>query len=205
MVIMNVVLYGDSNTYGYDPIKGRIEKRYSNILKEYFNNKINIYEEGLVGRTTIYDGIRPNVNALNNVDITLSKYNNIDLFVIMLGTNDLKFSNAKNEKELRKGLSLLISKILELNIIKKILIISPILLSSNIEQLDKEYNYNSYLLSKKMADTYKELSKDFNTLFLDAKEYAKAGIDGEHLDEKGHKNLGLAVAKIIEDYGNNKI
>ena len=202
---MNVVLYGDSNTYGYDPIHGRIDKRYSNIIKEYFNNKINIYEEGLVGRTTIYDGIRPNVNGLSNIDITLSKYNNIDLFVIMLGTNDLKFSNAKNEKELKKGLSLLISKILELNIIKKILIISPILLSSNIEQLDKEYNYNSYLLSKKMADTYKELSKDFNTLFLDAKEYAKAGIDGEHLDEEGHKNLGLAVAKIIEDYGNNKI
>ena len=202
---MNVVLYGDSNTYGYDPIKGRIEKRYSNILKEYFDNKINIYEEGLVGRTTIYDGIRPNVNALNNVDITLSKYNNIDLFVIMLGTNDLKFSNAKNEKELKKGLSLLISKILELNIIKKILIISPILLSSDIENLDKEYNYNSYLLSKNMSNVYKEISNDFNTLFLDAKEYAKAGLDGEHLDEQSHKNLGLAIAKIIEDYGNNKI
>ena len=202
---MNVVLYGDSNTYGYDPIKGRIEKRYSNILKEYFNNKINIYEEGLVGRTTIYDGIRPNVNALNNVDITLSKYNNIDLFVIMLGTNDLKYANAKNEKELKKGLSLLISKILELNIIKKILIISPILLSSDIENLDKEYNYNSYLLSKNMSNIYKEISNDFNTLFLDAKEYAKAGLDGEHLDEQSHKNLGLAIAKIIEDYGNNKI
>ena len=202
---MNVVLYGDSNTYGYDPINGRIDKRYSNIIKEYFNNKINIYEEGLVGRTTIYDGIRPNVNALSNIYITLSKYDSIDLFVIMLGTNDLKFSNAKNEKELKKGLSLLISKILELNIIKKILIISPILLSSNIEQLDKEYNYNSYLLSKKMSDVYKDVSKDFNTLFLDAKEYAKAGIDGEHLDEESHKNLGLAVAKIIENYGNNKI
>ncbi|MCR4899097.1 MAG: hypothetical protein K5892_07765, partial [Acholeplasmatales bacterium] len=106
---------------------------------------------------------------------------------------------------LKKGLSLLISKILELNIIKKILIISPILLSSNIEDLDKEYNYNSYLLSKKMSDVYKELSKEFNTLFLDAKEYAKAGLDGEHLDEQSHKNLGLAIAKIIEDYGNNKI
>ena len=77
---MNVVLFGDSNTYGLNPFGGRFENRYSMILKEYYENKVNIFEEGLVGRTTIYhDSKRPNRKALDDVDVILSKYDEIDL------------------------------------------------------------------------------------------------------------------------------
>lgn len=195
---MNVVLYGDSNTFGLKPNGGRYENRYSNILKNHFDNKVNIYEEGLVGRTTVYSDNRPNRKAIDDIDITLSKYEKIDLFVIMLGTNDYKKNNAKTITELKKGMSKLLNKINNLNKYNKLLIISPILLKENIEDLDSEYDYNSYLLSKEGYKAYKELANDFNALFFDAKKVAKAGSDGEHFDEESHYNLASSLIKIIE-------
>ena len=195
---MDVVLYGDSNTYGLMPEGGRYENRYSEILKKYFDLKVNIYEEGLVGRTTIYNDYRPNRKAIDDIDITLSKYKNIDLFVIMLGTNDYKKSNARSAKELKKGMNKLLNKINGFGNVKKILVISPILLSENIGSLDSDFDYNSYLLSKKGYTVYKELADNYNALFFDAKQVAKAGMDGEHFDEYSHMELANNLIKIIE-------
>jgi len=201
---MNVVLFGDSNTYGYNPVGDRYENRYSNILKRHYMNRINIYEEGLVGRTTIYDDLnRPNRSSLGNVDIILSKYNEIDLLVIMLGTNDYKKTNAKSKADLRYGMESLLKKIKNLNI-KNILLISPILLSENISDLDNEFDYSSYLLSKDASLIYKGIANDYDTLFLDASDYASPGIDGEHLDEVGHFNLGKKIAKVIDEFIKNE-
>ena len=143
---MNVVLYGDSNTYGLSPNGSRYDNRYSNILKKHFNNKVNIYEEGLIGRTTVYDDYRPNRKALDDILDTLSKYEHIDLLVVMLGTNDYKKNNAKNLNELKKGMDELLNIVSSKT--KYLLIISPILLNDHIEILDSEYDHNSYLLSK---------------------------------------------------------
>lgn len=202
---MNVVLYGDSNTYGYDPLNGRYENRYSNILKRYFNNRLNIFEEGLIGRTTIYDDYRPNRKSIDDIYETIFKYNKIDLFIIMLGTNDLKINNANNIDELKNGMNILLNKIIKANNINKILLISPILLAKNIENLDQEFNYNSYLLSKKLSTIYKELALKNNLLFFDAKLIAKPGIDGEHINEEGHLALGNTLAKIIENILFNEV
>lgn len=196
---MNVVLFGDSNTYGFNPLGDRYENRYSNILKRHFRNKINVYEEGLVGRTTIYDDLkRPNRRAIDDVDVILSKYNPIDLLIIMLGTNDYKTVNARSKNDLRFGMESLLKKINSLNI-NKILLISPIHLSSDIHELDNEYDYDSYLLSLDGGIVYENLAKDYNTLFLDASIYAKPGIDGEHLDELGHFTLGKKIVGVIEE------
>lgn len=195
---MNIVLYGDSNTYGLMPNGNRYENRYSNILKSYFK-EFNIYEEGLVGRTTIYDDIRPNRNASLDINKTLLKYEFIDLLIIMLGTNDYKVANAKSINDLKKGMETILNDVNNLNIINKILLISPILLSNNIERLDHEFNYESYKLSKEAHNVYKELSIKYNLYFLDAKEIASPSTDGEHMSLEGHKNLALKIINLIEN------
>lgn len=194
---MNVVLYGDSNTYGLMPNGGRYENRFSMLLKKYFDNRINIYEEGLVGRTTIYDDKRPNRKAIDDINLTLSKYNKIDLLVIMLGTNDYKIGNAKSVDDIKKAMTLLLNKVLDNNVVNKILIISPILLAMNIEDLDPEFNYGSYQLSKNSHIAYESIAKEYNALFLDAKEIATAGKDGEHLEETGHFEIANNLINII--------
>ena len=197
---MNVVLYGDSNTYGLSPNGSRYDNRYSNILKKHFNNKVNIYEEGLIGRTTVYDDYRPNRKALDDILDTLSKYENIDLLVVMLGTNDYKKNNAKNLNELKKGMNELLSVVSSKT--KYLLIISPILLNEHIESLDSEYDHNSYLLSKEGYKVYNELARKYNALYLDAKAFAKAGADGEHFEEEGHIKLANKLIPIIEVLAN---
>lgn len=195
---MNVVLYGDSNTYGYNPNNERYVNRYGNVLKELLGSDYIVHEEGLVGRTTIYDDYRKNRKALDSAYLDLKKYERIDLLIIMLGTNDYKKNNAKDQVSLAIAMNKLINKIESFKITDKILLISPILLDENIENLDSEYDYNSYLLSKDASLIYKNISIQNDLLFFDAKEVAKPGIDGEHLTEEGHKALALALAELIK-------
>ena len=40
---MNIVFYGDSNTYGYSLDGGRYEDRFTNLLQKKYEFKHNIY------------------------------------------------------------------------------------------------------------------------------------------------------------------
>jgi len=195
---LNIVLYGDSNTYGLNPNGSRYKIRYSNVLNKLLINS-NVYEEGEVGRTTIYNDKRPGKVAIKTIEKDLSKYEYIDLLIIMLGTNDYKINNAKNVIELENGINLLINKIKTFNNVNKIILISPILLSKNIEYLDKEFNYNSYKISEVASDIYLKVARKNNLLFYDAKDVAYAGSDGEHFTKESHISLGIALAKFIQN------
>ena len=195
---LNIVLYGDSNTYGLNPNGSRYKIRYSNVLNKLLINS-NVYEEGEVGRTTIYNDKREGKVAIETIEKDLSKYEYIDLLIIMLGTNDYKINNAKNVIELENGINLLINKIKTFNNVNKIILISPILLSKNIEYLDKEFNYNSYKISEVASDIYLKVARKNNLLFYDAKDVAYAGSDGEHFTKESHISLGIGLAKFIKN------
>jgi len=199
----NIVLYGDSNTYGYNPFGDRFNNRYGNVLKRKLGNNYNVYEEGVVGRTTIYDDLREGKKGIETASKELSKYNKIDLLVIMLGTNDFKIKNARLSSELEKGVQMLINKIKELNNISKILLISPVLLDENIEKLDSDFDHNSYILSKCASVIYESIATKNDLLFFDAKLVAFVGEDGEHLTEESHISLGNALANFIIHNINN--
>jgi len=197
----NIVLFGDSNTYGYNPLNGRFQNRYSVVLKNLLGEDYNVYEEGQVGRTTIYRDERPGLCGIDDVLNIVSKYQNINLFVIMLGTNDIKIKNARTIYDVKNGLNSLINKINISDKIDEILIISPILISKDIERLDKEYDYNSYILSRRSSVAYEEVALKHNCYFFDAKEVAIHGIDGEHMTEESHISLGNALADYIRQIG----
>ena len=194
----NIVVYGDSNTYGLSPDGSRYETRYGNILEKLLDNS-NVFEEGVIGRTTIYHDDRPGKKAIDTIDNDLAKYNNIDLLIIMLGTNDYKIKNSKNLNDIEEGMNILLNKVKKYNNIKNILLISPILLSKNIEELDKDFNHNSYIISKIASNIYYDLSKKHKILFYDAKNVAFAGSDGEHFTKESHIALGNALANFLKN------
>ena len=131
----NIVVYGDSNTYGYTPEGLRYDIRYGIVLNKLLGDNYKVFEEGVVGRTTIYDDIRPGKKAIDTIDNDLLKYDNIDLLLIMLGTNDYKIKNAKSLTDIEYGMNSLLSKAKALNNVKNILLVSPILLAPNILSL----------------------------------------------------------------------
>ena len=89
-----VLCYGDSNTWGYDPAT---QKRYprnvrwAGVLRRALGNGYLVIEEGLNGRTTVWDDpIEGYKNGKEYLVPCLETHKPIDLVIIMLGTNDLK-------------------------------------------------------------------------------------------------------------------
>lgn len=199
MTKLNIVAYGDSNTYGYAPNGLRYSERYGTILEKLLKKENKVYEEGVVGRTTIYSDKRPGRKGVDTVKEELSKYEEIDILIIMLGTNDYKVKNARTLSELEFGMNEFLKVVKSLDNIKNILLISPILLDKNIEDIDKDFNHNSYIISKNASSIYEGLAKKNNLFFYDAKHVASPGSDGEHFTQESHIALGNALANFIEE------
>jgi len=197
MIKFNIVTYGDSNTYGYSPDGSRYTDRYSVVLNRLLGEDYIVHEEGVVGRTTVYSDIREGRIGVDSINDELAKYDKIDLLIIMLGTNDYKIKNARLLSEIEYGMDSLLQKVIKLNNLSKILLISPILLAKNIDILDKEFDHNSYILSECAATVYESLAKKYNINFFDAKLVAYPGSDGEHFTQESHISLANSLAEII--------
>ncbi len=202
-----IICFGDSNTFGYIPGTGKRYPwgvRWTSILSEKLaRTDLRVVEEGLVGRTTIFeDPLRDGRCGVKLLPVILETHapSDEDLVVIMLGTNDCKAIYGASPEVIAKGVGRLVRQIKAYSEKVKILIISPIHLGENVwkEGFDPEFDRNSVEISKKLAAEYRKISKAENTYFLDASEFAvPSGKDEEHMDEKEHGKLASAVYEKI--------
>lgn len=92
----HILIYGDSNTWGYTPGTGRrmpADIRWPGALRKLLPDDYTIIEEGLCGRTTVWDDpFAPGIerNGMKTVSAVLDSHKPLDMVVIFLGTNDLK-------------------------------------------------------------------------------------------------------------------
>ncbi|MFW5788816.1 MAG: SGNH/GDSL hydrolase family protein [Spirochaetota bacterium] len=89
-----ILCFGDSNTWGSDPVNGgrhAWEDRWPTVLGRELGDDYLIIPEGLSGRTTSYDDpIEGDKNGTRHLPMLLASHAPLDLVIIMLGTNDLK-------------------------------------------------------------------------------------------------------------------
>lgn len=202
-----VICFGDSNTFGYIPGTGKRYpwgKRWTSILSEKLaGTDSRVVEEGLVGRTTIFeDPLRDGRCGVKLLPVILETHapSDEDLVVIMLGTNDCKAIYGASPEVIAKGVGRLVRQVKAYSDKVKILIISPIHLGENVwkEGFDPEFDGNSVEISKKLAAEYRKISRAENTYFLDASEFAvPSKTDEEHMDEDNHSRLASAVYEKI--------
>lgn len=111
---MNILCFGDSNTWGYKPDKsGRYDEniRWTGLLQKKLGSGYHIIEEGLCGRTTVFqDELREGRRGLDLIGVTVEMHNPIDLMIIMLGTNDCKTRYRASASVIAKGLDQVIRK-----------------------------------------------------------------------------------------------
>lgn len=207
-----VLCYGDSNTWGYIPGSGArfpAEVRWTGVAAALLKDQCVVLEDGLNGRTTVFDdpytGFR---NAKKGLGYSLCAQAPIDLLVLCLGTNDLKFTNVIGAK---KGLEELLRQIgldnacFDAAMIPiftqgpKVLILSPISLHPDIATLRPESSLaDKYADSARFASYYQAVAADRGMYFLDAAQYATASpADCIHMDADSHKRLGQVVAEKI--------
>lgn len=205
-----ILCFGDSNTYGYRPEDGgRYDEtiRWTGRLQKKLGEGYEVIEEGLCGRTSIFEDDRvKGRKGIDSVEKIVKEQNPIDVFVVMLGTNDCKTKYHASAKEIADGLEQLILKAKSKAPKEtKVLVISPILLGKGVgeEGYDVEFNEDSEKVSLKLGEEYKKVAERNGYDFLNAADYAKpSATDREHLNVQGHEKLAEAIyQKIIEIQG----
>lgn len=196
-----ILCFGDSNTYGYKPDgSGRFDEniRWTSRVGRRLGENYQIIEEGLCGRTTIFeDALRTGRRGVDMVGTLVESHNPIDVFVVMLGTNDCKTRYNATGGIIAKGLEQVIEQA-SLKASKKmeVLVVSPILLGRGVGEkgYDIEFDQNSEQESTELAREYEKIARENGFHFLDASKYAEPSIaDREHLDEIGHEKLADAI------------
>ncbi len=90
----NILCFGDSNTWGANPADGSRHDRNTRwpcMLQQELGDGFHVVEEGLCGRTTVWDDpVEGDKNGLKQIVPVLKSHEPLDLVIIFLGTNDLK-------------------------------------------------------------------------------------------------------------------
>jgi lysophospholipase L1-like esterase len=200
-----ILCYGDSNTWGADPLTGeRLEEqiRWTRILAGALGADYEIIEEGLCGRTTVWeDPIEGYKNGYTYLMPCLETHRPLDLVVIMLGTNDLKKRFSLTAYDIAQGAGVLVTAVQKSTAGREakappVLLIAPPPVSQLTDYA--EMFEDSEGKSKKLGERFHQVAQELGCVFLDASSViVSSKIDGIHFDPEEHAKLGYAVAGII--------
>jgi lysophospholipase L1-like esterase len=206
---MKVILcYGDSNTHGRDPMTGgRFERnvRWPGVLRSTIGDGYQVIEEGLNGRTTVWDDpVRGHQkrNGSKYLLPCLESHAPIDLLIMMLGTNDLKARFSVTPYDVGQSMGALIEIARRSGAGRdggalKILIMAPPPLGRLTEYA--ETFSGGVEKSGHLARHYSEIARQNGCEFLDAGSIIRvSALDGLHFDPDAHAALGKKVAETVK-------
>ncbi len=201
-MIKQILFFGDSNTYGLIPGTTKRydwNERWTGIVGERLIEKdYRVVEEGLCGRTTIFDDpLRAGRRGTELLPILLEAHKPIDIVVLMLGTNDCKTFYDASPDIIGLGIKKLVGQIKSIIPDAKILLVSPIHLGDDVfNGYDPEFNEKSVETSKQLGEVYKKIAVSEGLYYMAASDYAApSDTDREHLDKAGHRALAQAIGK----------
>ena len=178
---MKILCYGDSNTYGYDP-RSFLGDRYPADSRWV----------DLLAKETGWEVINRGMNGREKPVQGLPFPDDLDLMIVMLGSNDLlqgadaSTAAARMEAFLRH---LTLSR-------DKILLIAPPPMQPG------QWVWESSLIdaSRKLGDEYSAVAQRLGVRFADAAKWdIELCFDGVHFTEKGHRAFSEALAQTIEN------
>ncbi len=204
--IRRILCYGDSNTYGWDPVtKERLSGgvRWAGQLRRLLGVGYEVAEEGLGGRTAAnHDPIQPGRNGLETIRFCLETHTPLELVIVMLGTNDLKKAYHMAPSEIARGIEEIV-KVIQSPLVwngkggTEILLVSPIWIRENIAKTefgDMFGGKKAHIRSQKLAKEYQKVAENYRCHFLDGAKAAEASMeDGIHMDAQNHEKLARAV------------
>ena len=207
-----VVCYGGSNTWGYTPGSGvRFDEktRWTGRLQTLLGKEYRVAECGMNARTTSFDDpFRDYLNGRHGLVHCMVAAKPVDLLIISLGTNDLKYGTVYRSA---KGLDALLDVAVHANTYMpgsspvyrdepRILVISPIALHEELDRKFPGHEMNGKLDdSRKFAAVYREVCQKWQVYFLDAAQTASASeIDCVHMDAVSHAALTEEVYHAVQ-------
>ena len=204
-----ILAFGDSLTWGFragEWTRHAFEDRWPNALTAGLNGNVRVIEEGMNGRTTVFDDPTDGTSLSGAVSlpIMLKTHQPLDLVIIMLGTNDIKFAARCRAFDAAMGMARLIEIVQKFSFLPsyttpEILITSPPCLVNTADEWFNDLWGHALEESKLFARHYARVAKEMNVHFFDAGNVAVADpIDGGHLDAANTRAIGEALAPVVK-------
>jgi len=204
--MIRILCYGDSNTWGFRPEKPFTRfphnVRWTGVLRLLMGDGYEIIEEGLNGRTTVWDDpFGDHKNGKTYLPPCLESHSELDLVIIMLGTNDLKAHFNLTPADVAQGLKALYTIVKSSGAGRQgaapdLLIVSPPPLGK-LTLLAGAYG-DAPEKSLNLAMQIELITRLFGCHFMDAGEIVTSSpIDGVHWEADQHECFALAVSEKI--------
>ena len=202
-----VLCFGDSNTWGYEPLVARrypADVRWTGVLQNSLGDGFRVIEEGLNGRTNVTnEGERPIRSGLDVLPVILESHRPLDLVVIMLGTNDLKHDFNLSAEQIADGARQVCRCVIDCEYLldnpPQILLISP----THVELMTEEEQglfIGAIEKSRELAEHYQAVAENLEIHFLDASKIViRTDLDGVHWAASQHKDFGEALSGTIRE------
>lgn len=215
---IKVLYYGDSNTWGFTPGSGlRLDEdsRWPTLLQKKLGNRYTVIEDGIIGRTTIYDDpVNPYRNGLKGLGYSLQTYCPLDMVILCLGTNDLQFTNLAGEirgvKELLRTLnnanSIFTGSTKLWRAEPKVLLVAPTPFHADHDRLRPDTLMCGKVEdSRRFGETYQQIAAQYGAAFFDSGTVAQSSpVDSLHMDADSHRRLAAAISAEVERIMANK-
>ena len=200
-----IVCYGDSNTWGYMPKREHPEitannrfpwgVRWTSLLQMKLGADYRVVEEGLNGRTTMFDDpLDVCRNGLEGIDYSMLTNCPVDLVILMLGTNDVKEDFGMPPYVIATGCGRLIDRIQAggygpNGAAPQILLVAPLKLPDTLpgSWLGDEFGPGAIARNDQLPAYYEKIAAEKGVHFLNAAASVTADpADSIHMNEAGH-------------------
>ncbi len=198
-----IVVFGDSNTWGYDPATGTRfapGARWTGVMAAALGPSHHVIEEGLNGRTTVFvDPIEPDRRGADYLPPCLRSHSPLDLLIIALGCNDMKARFNVSAAEIAYGAERLVMLALAEPVGPKgrppmVLLVAPPPVAKLTGFADMFRGAEAK--SRDLAQRYAEVAERRGVGFVDAGQFVHCSdLDGIHYEADQHAVLGRAMAE----------
>lgn len=206
--MINILCFGDSNTFGTNPRGGRHSwnTRWPGQLQVLLGSEYYVIEEGMGGRTTVWDdALEPGRRGISALPVALQSHKPLDLVILALGTNDCKAHFNASPRVIARGMENLVLEVQRFDYgngykVPKVLIISPVHIGEDIIHSSYAgFDATSAEKSRCLAPLFEKVSNDHDCLFFDAASVAQPSpIDQLHLDGTSHGALAEGIMGVIK-------
>lgn len=211
-----VLCFGDSNTYGAVPTLARVgrhryspERRWPGIMRRQLGNGWDVVEEGHPSRTTVHDDPIEGMhkNGLKALPVCLESHMPLDLVILMLGTNDLKYRFVVTPGDIADSIEVLArlvqrSEAGPAGAAPALIIVAPPPMQE-VDWLGAMF-LGGADKSQRLAGLIQDAAKRTGASFLDAGTIVESSaVDGIHLDSDAHRVLGTELAKLVHQLCNH--
>lgn len=203
-----IVCFGDSNTWGSDPVTDTrfpFDVRWPGVLRRLLGDGYWVIEEGLPGRTTVWDDpIEGFKNGRDYMIPCLKSHMPIDLITIMLGSNDLKKRFSLSAFDVAEGAGVLVEIVQRSDAgpegkPPKLLLIAPPPLAALPGTRLADMFEGAQEKSLKLAEQFRRVAQERGCELLNAGDVITSSpIDAIHLEADQHRRLAEAVAEQVK-------